>query len=1030
MIISDIAVRRPVLVSVIFIAIALFGAVSFRMLPLDMFPEIEPPVMSIITAYPGASADEVEEKVTEIMEENLGAVSELKNITSTSKENVSVVTLQFEFDTDLVEAANEVRQNLEFAKMLLPKDIDPPILFQFDTSKFPVIMLGVTSDRGTVLEDRDFIEERILDPLKRVPGVGSVVIWSAPREQLHVEVDRVRLAAYGMTVGQVAAVIGAENFSIPAGHLTVGPQEFSVRMPAEFETLEDLESVALSRGGGAVVRLSDVATVTMGHQEVREVSRVDGAGAIIGGVQKKAGGNTVEISTRVQEELVKIEAELPDHLHIVPILDTSLFVRRMIDSLSQTLIIAASLIVVVVFVFLGRLRASLIVALTVPASLLIVFSGMQGAGYSLNAISMMAMCLAIGMVVDNAIVVLENITRHLAAGKSPREAARIGAAEVGGAVMASTLTTVSVFVPLVFVGGLVGIMFGELAFVISVTIGGSLFVALTLTPAFCSFLLKGGEPGFLARQVDRSMALLERLYGRILAGALRHRFLTVAGALGILVATGQLIAAVGTDFMPQQKSGEVRVNAELPVGTSVEETAAVGELLAEELRAQPDVVVTQFRAGTSALAFSTAMGGKEGSNIVQVTARLKPFAESEQSDVEVADHMREFARSIPQITNFTVQAGSSVSALLRGMAKPVTIELSGSSFEDLGTAAREIEELLAGTPGTVDVSADLLETRPELRFEFDRHRASRLGVSAAQAGVALRSALFGQETTKYRGGDEDADILVRLRDADRNSAVDLAQVEVNSMLGGTVRLGDVGKLVEADSPIEIKRKNKQRTLTVGAGVKDRPLGDVAADVERGLADLELPRGVSYRFGGDVEEQRDTFEGIMVALVLGALMVYLVMAGQFESFRDPFVIIFAIPFSITGAFLFLLLTNTTLSLPAFLGLVVLLGVVVNNAIVLVDYVNMLRREEDMPTLEALQAAGERRLRPVLMTTITTVFGMIPLALATGEGSELWYPMGRAALGGMIVSTLVTLVLVPVLYALLHRSGALGKARSGP
>ena len=1019
MIISDISVQRPVLVSVVFIAFAVFGLVSLRLLPIDLFPEIEPPVMSVITAYPGASAEEVEEKVTEIMEEHLGAVSELEDITSTSKENVSVVTLQFAFDTDLIEAANEVRQNLEFAKLTLPKDVDPPILFQFDTSKLPVVMLGVTSDRGDVLDYRERIEDEILDPLKRVPGVGSVVIWSAPPEQVHVEVDRARMAAYGMTIGQIAQVIGAENFSLPAGHLDVGPQEFSVRMPAEFQTLEELEGVAISRSGDGVVRLGDVAAVSMGHQEVREVSRVGGADAIVGGVQKKAGGNTVEISTRVQAKIAELEKDLPAHLHVVPILDTSLFIRRMISSLGQTLAIAATLIVVVVFVFLGRVRASFVVALALPASLVIVFAAMQGAGYSINAISMMALCLAIGMVVDNAIVVLENISRHITEGKTPMEAARVGASEVGGAVLASTLTTVSVFLPLVFVGGLVGIMFGELAFVISVTIGASLVVALTLTPSFSARLLQGGEPGAFARTIDRSMALLERIYGRVLRGALRHRLLTIVGAVAIVVGTVRLIAAVGTDFMPQQNSGEVRVIAELPIGTSVDETARVGEQLVAELERQPEVVVAQFRAGTSSLAFSTAMGGKEGSHIVQVTARLKPSEERERTDGQVADHMRAFGKSIPEIAHFTVQAGSSVSSILRGMGKPVTIELAGSDHEALGQAARDVEELLRSVPGVVDVSADLLETRPEIRFILDRERASRLGVPAAQAGVALRAALYGQETTKYRGGGEDADVVVRMRDDDRRTAADLARVEVPSMLGGTVRLGDIGRLVEEASPIEIRRKNKQRILTVGANVQGRALGDVAADTERRLSETTLPRGVTFRFGGDVEEQRETFEGVVVALVLGALMVYLVMAGQFESFKDPFVIIFAIPFSITGAFLFLLLTNTTLSLPAFLGLVVLLGVVVNNAIVLVDYVNLLRRDEELPLLEALQVAGERRLRPVLMTTVTTVFGMIPLAMARGEGSELWYPLGRAALGGMIFSTAVTLVLVPVLYALMHR-----------
>ena len=1020
MILSEVSVRRPVLVSVVFFALTVFGAVSLFLLPIDLFPKIEPPVMSVITAYPGASAEEVEEKVTKVIEDTLGALADLDEITSSSKEGVSVVTLQFGFGADLVEAANEIRQNLEFAKLTLPKEAEPPILFQFDTSKLPVIMFAVISTRGDDIRAyRELIEDRVIDPLKRVPGVGSVQLWNAPKQQVLIEADRARLAAYGMTIGQLAQIVGAENFSMPAGHLDVGAQEFAVRMPAEFETLEEMEHLVLRRQDDRLVRLGDVAKVRMGFEEVREIAVVNGQTAMVGGVQKRSGANTVQISARVDKEMQRLRESLPDHIAIVPVFDTSLFIKRMIANLASTLLVAGSLVVVVVFVFLGRLRASVIVGLAIPASMLIVFVSMASVDYSLNAISMMAMCLAIGMVVDNAIVVLENISSKVDKGIEPQTAATLGAAEMGPAVLASTLTTVSVFAPLVFVGGIIGIMFGQLAFVVSVTIAGSLFVALTLTPAMAgSFLRQNTKPNVLTRGIDRIMAGLARAYRGLIGFALRRRLVVIVSAVLLLVSTCGLASAVGTDFMPEQNSGELQVVAELPIGTNFARTAEIGDLIYEELARQPEVEIVQYQAGTSSAAFGTAMGGKEGSNIVSLSARLVPYSERERSDAEVADAIRIYAQELPEIVNLDVKAGSAISGVLSGMGKPVTIALLGDDFDELTEAARIVKDILTKTEGTIDVSSDLLETRPELRYELDRERASKLGVSAASVGSTLRASLYGQEVSKYRGDGEDVPLVVRLQEQDRVSADDLARIEVDALTGAVVRLGDLGSIREADSPIEIRRTDQQRMLSVGANLHDRPLGDVVNDVEAALAVAQLPTGVSYRFVGAVEEQKETFQGVIIAIGLGALMVYLVMAGQFESYRDPFVIIFSLPFSITGALLFLVLTGTTLSLPAFLGMVILLGVVVNNAIVLVDYVKQLR-ERGMAVKEALVTAGERRLRPVLMTTITTVFGMVPLAWAQGEGSELWVPLGRAALGGMLVSALVTLVLIPVLYTFAHR-----------
>jgi len=849
--VSDVSVSRPVLITVIYLAIVIFGLYALRLLPLDFFPDVEPPVLSVITTYPGASAEEVEEKVTEVVEESLGALSDLEQITSTSKDNISAVTLQFEIGADLTEAANEVRQNLEFAKRMMPDEIDSPMLFKFDMAMFPVMLFGVVSSSGDVVEYRDLIEDRVLEPLKRVQGVGSVQVFNAPEEQVQIEIDRARLAAYNMTIAQVAGVIGLENFSIPAGRMDLGALEFPVRMPAEFETLEDMAGVVLARRGDRVVRLRDVADVQYGLAETTEEAAINGRECIFGGIMKRSGTNTVAVASAIQEKLAELQKTLPEHLELVVLVDTSRFIRIIISSLLTTLLVAGTLVVVVVWLFLRSWRSSVVVGLAIPSSMIIVFLMMYQWGYTLNVVTMIGMCLAIGMVVDNAIVVLENISRHVDEGKDGKTAAAVGTAEMAGAITASTLTTVSVFGPLVFAAGIVGVMLGQLAFVISITVGASLLVAVTLTPTFAARLVRP-TAGTAEQKAGRLLSRLERGYRRLLVGTLNHRFLVVLVSAAIVGGTVLLVRAVGTEYIPEQNGGDVRIIAELPVGTRVDATTRVAKMITEEFAKQPEVEAIGFRAGTSSFGISAAMGGKEGSNVAEVSARLKPFSQREgRDDRGVGQHMRKFVEGIPEVETVTVETEAGMAGILIGTAKPVTLELLGHDPGDLRRAAEIVEKLVRSVPGTVDVTADLSESRPEIRYVFDRDRGSRLGVSAAAAGVALRSALAGQELNRFRGGSEDREIFIRLRGADREQTEDLAQVEVNTMMGQTVRLGDIGRFVEAESPIEVKRMDRQRVISVGANLLDRPLGDVAEDIEERLREVDLPASVVVRWGGDV-----------------------------------------------------------------------------------------------------------------------------------------------------------------------------------
>ncbi len=1033
--ITEVAVRRRVTVAMCYIAVTVFGLIALDRIPIDLMPELELPALSVITVYPGAAAPDVEEKVSEPLEDVLGATANLQELTSVSKENISSIVLRFAYGTDLNEAADNIRQGIEWAKMYLPEDADPPALFQFDMSELPVLILTVTTSEGDIFDYRDFIEDRVMGPLERVPGVGSVQLINAPEKEVLVEVDREKLEAKHLTLQHVVDILKLENATVPAGHLTVGSEELAVRMPAEFRNLQEIRDVVLLKTEGGETRLRDIATVRASKEELREraegveradpnAKKADGSWrwrkAVVLMIMKQSDANTAAVAGEIKEKIKELERTLPSNLRVSVAQDMSRFIVTMIDNLGRTVVAGGLLVILVAFMFLRRFRASMIVALSIPASMIIAFLVLYMGDYTLNMVSMMAMALAIGLVVDNGIVVLENVSRHVEMGVESDVAAVRGTEEVGSAIVASTLTTVSIFAPLVFVSGLVGVMFGQLALVMTVTIVASLITAIVMTPTLCAGLLTPKKrKGWFAslsrtRRDEDDLNRVERVYTKVLRWALRHRVITLLLAVGLVASTLELVRRVGFDFMPQGSEGIVQVVAELPNNTSLDESAAVGRHIAGAFLDDPETSRIFYQAGTGKMAFGAAFGGKEGSNVVQVHAQLTPPGERTRTDKDILDDVREKVKDLPEIVKLDTRLGSMISGLMQGMGKPVTIEILGEDYDEMETAAKKVFAAIQRTEGTEDAVMDLYETKDEIVFHLDRSRAATAMVPALSAGGALRTAFHGQQAGKFTGEGDSRPIIVRFEDRFRETTEDISRIQAASMTRRPVSLDLVGEVKHGKSPIQIRHKDKQRLFTVGSGVADRPIGDIAADLEGPLQEISKQHpNLTVRFGGTIEEQKETFADLLLVLLLGFALVYMVMASQFEALIDPFVIMFAIPFAITGAFLGLVVTGTTLSIPAFLGVIILLGIVVNNAIVLIDYVNLMR-SRGMPINEAIVLGGARRLRPVLMTACTTIAGMLPLAYATGEGAETWGPMGRAVVGGLVVSTVVTLILVPALY----------------
>lgn len=1023
----EFGVRRPITTTMLFLGILILGTICLTRLPIDLMPEIEPPAISVITIYPGAGATDVETKVTKYIEDNLSIVNNLDKITSKSKENLSIVTCTFQWGSDLNEASNDVRDKLEFAKKDLPDDIEKPMVFKFNTAMMPILICGVKA-RESYLKLYDIIDDQVVDPLKTVPGVGSVKIMGGLRRQINVYFDRERLEAFHIPIQQVVQILARENITLPAGSLKLGKTEYIIRVPGEFENPNEIGDVVLGQHEGTLLYLKDVAKVEDSFKEQTMFARTNKEYGLMLMVQKMTGGNTVNITRAVKEKLKKLERVLPEDIEIIPIIDSSELIVWTINNLKNAVIWGGIFVILVTLFFLRRLRSSLIIALTIPSSLIIAFIFLYLCGYTINVMSLVSLAIAMGMVVDNAIVILDNITRHRDRGEKIREASIFAPSEVGLAVTAAAFTTIVIFVPLMFLGGIVGVMFKQLAFVISITILASLFTALTLTPMLSSRLLKVTSSGNPKKRFgrrfyelsERWFKAVELGYRRLLGWALGHRKRTLGIIVVIFVSSLLLVPIIGTEFIPEIDSGEFQMDIELPVGTRVEETDRVTQEIEKTFEKNvPEMRNIVGFSGQTEEGYAETMGMKEGPNAGKVFAKLVRKGERRRSTKEIGKVMRERVSRIPGIRKMDIRAGATIAQLLFAGAKPISIEIIGHNLKETDKLAAKIKKIVENTPGAVDVMLSRDVGRPELRVKVDRKRASTLGLNMAQITDTLRTHFYGKEATRFREADEEYDIFVRLKEEDRRVIPDIENVTITSFTGKPIKLKNIATITEELEPMEIERKGQERIVKVEARTYGRPLGQIASDIKAELTEIDIPEGISVGFGGEVEEQRKAFRDLIMLLILGILMVYMVMASQFESLLDPFVIMFSVPFAFVGVIWFFLLTGTTLSITSFIGLIMLMGIVVNNGIVLVDYTNILRAR-GLNLFEAIQTAGQHRLRPVLMTSLSTIFGMLPLVLIRGEGSEIWRPLGGAVIGGLLVSTLVTLIIVPIVYSIFEES----------
>lgn len=1014
------AVDRPVTTIMTFIGVFLLGVTSFTRLGVDLMPDIDPPMVSVMTAYPGASAEDIEVNITEVLEDEFVGISGLDELQSTSADNISNITLEFTHDKDLDEAANDIRDAIDLIRPELPDEADRPIIFKFDTGMIPVVILGVTADEHYP-EIHELLDETLVPEINRIQGTGNVMALGGPERQVRVELSPERLEAYELSAGDIGSAIQANNLNMPGGNIKMGRMDYNIRITGEFETPRDFGEMIISMREGRMIQLSDVADVYDGMREPTNIQRINGREGVAVIVQKQDEANTVEIAEEIDKILPDVREQLPDDVELTTIIDTSEFIQNSIDNLTQVLFYAGLFVILVVLLFLRRLRSTFIIILTVPFALIVALIYLYFGGNTLNIISLSSLAIAMGMVVDDAIVILENITTHSEEGSRPREAALYGTNEVGVAVVATTLAVVAVFLPLTFITGMAGILFTQLGIIVSLTVVTSTVAALTLTPMLSSKLLrpesehKKGIFGNVSNVLEKGFNRVENSYKSILTVALYNKVVTIIIAALIFGGSLLLIPVVGTEFMPDSDNGQISMDAELQTGYRLEESAKMADSLEALIEEEYGHLIENMSMsmGTDEMGFDAGEGGP---HVIETNMSFVPVDQRDISIFDIGEELREALFDIPGITQVDINAGGG--GLGGGAERPVEVQVRGFDQELTMEVADTIQHIVSIIEGTRDVENSMGEQRPQLEFDFDREKMADVGLNVATTSETVRDLIAGRQVSTFRDDGHEYDVFMRYRPEHRTSISDLENIPIFNPQGDMVRLGDFGTITEEGSPLAIERIDRQRAVLVTSNIYDRPLGDVSDDIQNAVDRLDLPPGITVDYGADIEDQEEAFGDLTMLFLLSLFLVFAVMASQFESLRDPFIVMFAIPFGFSGVVLALFLAGEPISLLAFLGIIILVGIVAKNAIVMVDYTNLMVNRK-MELYDAVVYAGGNRLRPVLMTTLTTVLAMLPLVFSLGEGSEVWRPMGLAVTGGLLVSTAVTLLLIPVMYVLIKK-----------
>ena len=1001
--------------------VVLLGGISLTRLPVDLMPESEFPSITVRVNYSGVGPLEMEELVTRPLEQAVSAIAGLEQVNSTSSEGSSMVRLTFAWGTDLNEAADEVRTRVDRVRGRLPEDADSPNIFKFDSNSMPIMGIGVEGDYDAVTL-REIAENDLSPRLERVAGVASVTIDGGLRRQIHVDLSRDKIQALNLSVDRITQVLRSENQNIPLGEIEDADRRMLLRSPGQFTSLDDVRNLIIMTRAGVPVYLKDIAEISDATEDRRSVMRINGRQGVRMRVQKQSGKNTVEIAEGVRNEIARINQDTPN-LRLAVLDDQSKFIERAIHSVQEHAMIGSALVVIIIFLFLRNFRSTLIICTSIPISVIGTFALLYFGGYTLNTLTFGGLALGVGMIVDASIVVLENTYRHLEMGKDRMTAAIDGSEEVWSAILASTLTHIAVFVPMLFLSGMAAITFGQLAAVVSFSLAMSLFVAVTIVPVLCSRLLDPpdhgiGRAGIMAslyRWSDRVLDGLDEIYARSLHVALRHRPTVFATGVALFVLSLYLGQFIGVELQPTTDEGQVTVDAELAVGTRVELTEQVLLVLEDRIREQvPEATMLITSASGGGGGFGGGGGGHRGN----INIMLVPKDERQRSSDEIAQALRRDLLGMPGVV---VRARPSGGQQGRGMpggggggdGSRFSVEIRGHELDVSGRLAQDVKALLDTTSGVADSRVGREEGRPEIAVRVDRDKAAMLGLTVTGVANTIRTNLAGSQAAMFRTEGKEFPIVVRLREEDRGEIASVGDVLISTPAGQVLPAKNIMVTGREQGPVQIERKNQERIQRVNAEV-ETTLSEAVAAVQERLPEIQVPQGFSVGFGNEVEEQEKSFNELRLVLILAVILVYTVMASQYESLRDPLIIMFSIPLASIGVVGALLLTSTPFSMQAYVGIIMLAGIVVSNAILLVDYANTLRHRDGMDVRAAIETAGRHRLRPILMTSVCTMLGLVPMSLGIGEGSEMQVPLARVVIGGLLTSTLITLVFVPALY----------------
>jgi len=1009
------SVNKPVTTLMITLIVVVLGCLFFTRLGLDLLPEIEYPVVSIITTYKGVASKDIEDVITKPIEDTVSTVKDVKSIKSFSQEGISAVMVEFNWRTNIDFAAQDVRDKIGLIEDFLPEDSEKPLVVKLDITAMPVLGYGVTSKSLDTLKLKKILEDNIKDKLERLEGVASVDLKGGWQREILVKINKDLLESYGLSQDQIVQTLRRENINLSGGFIKQNQQELSMRTVGQYQNTEEIKNEIVAVQGGVPIYLKDIAEVLDTHKEQRSYGRTNKKDSILLLINKASGSNTSQIADAVKKELPRLKEYLPQDVEFRLVMDQSHMIKTATRSVIQSAVIGGLLAAALIFLFLRNWRPTFAIILAIPLSLIATFIPLYIADYTLNLMTLGGLALGIGMLVDNAVVVIENIYRHLEKGKNRKESAILGASEVGMAITASTLTTIAVFFPMVLGSGIAGQLSRGLALTVVFALFSSLFVALSLVPMLASKIFNKQSEEDIKLETGKNFKKIQEKYKKILKWSLNHRKLTIIVTVGLLIASLYLIPLIGTEFMPSSDQSIQMLQIKMPVGTSLEETNKIVAQIEGIVVDIDDLIsITSFIGLNDATgAQNVSMGfGAAGTNEAQIMMYLKDKKERKMSSEELHELVR---NNLPKITGLEVNFMDMSAALMGGANKPIEIKVFGKDLLKLKQITNNIFEKIIKIEGVRDIESTLDVGKPELTIKIDRERASHLGLSIGQIGSAVKNSMQGIVATQLRQGGEETDIRVRYAEDYRSDIKDIENLTIVSPVGVQIPLKQVARISKGTGPVKIDRENHLRIVSVSANVVDKDIGNVVKDIKAELINEQIPEGYFIEYGGSYKQMQDTFKTLGAALLLAILLIYMVMASQFESLVHPFIVMFELPLAFIGVALALLLTGENFSLPSMMGVIILAGIVVNNAIVLIDYVNQLR-SRGVKKHEALIQAGTTRLRPIVITSATTILGMLPMALAAGEGAEMMRPMAVTVVGGLIISTVLTLIVIPVIYSL--------------